>query len=58
MKIKKSNVDLYLYYNWIENGPATTVSWINDNSIVRNEKVAVETKKNLMDHFGGQTKEN
>ncbi len=51
MKMERSNVDPCLYYKWTENGLALMVSWINDNLIVGNEKIAEETKANLMARF-------
>merc|ERR1712127_842330 len=51
MGMKRSNADPCLYYNWSENGLALMVSWIDDNLIVGNEKVAAETKAKLMARF-------
>ncbi len=51
MEMEQSNADPCLYYKWTENGLALMVSWIDNNLIVRNEKVAEETKAKLMDRF-------
>ena len=51
MNMERSNVDPCLYYNWTENVLALMVSWIDDNLIVGNEKVAEETKAKLMARF-------
>ncbi len=51
VKTKRSNADPCLYNKWTKNGLALMVPWINDNLIMGNEKVAVETKKKLVDCF-------